>query len=155
VPFFRALDPWGDTMSVSKGLTLFISGIYFCSCAHAASPDRIVLKCNSLNGKPPSLITIDEAQKYVKVEEAAATFEYKDGRTSELLTHTNNFAVQLAFSGNKGRQSVSIDDDSISFSAAFANGQTLGFKIDRRTGLVSSDGENFSQCSTLPRTKQF
>ena len=114
-------------------------------------PD-ITLSCDlqTNSGKnEPAIITVFTSSKYVKIESnIQGVMEFRDGFFGKIIT--GGFLAKDAIDLH---QFVTIDDDYIKFGFT-KNGEVDVNSIDRRTGLMKSEGR-ITQCTPLPTKPKF
>jgi hypothetical protein len=115
------------------------------------NPD-ITLSCDlqTNSGKnEPAIITVFTSSKYVKIESnIQGVMEFRDGFFGKIIT--GGFLAKDAIDLH---QFVTIDDDYIKFGFT-KNGEVDVNSIDRRTGLMKSEGR-ITQCTALPTKRKF
>jgi hypothetical protein len=93
-----------------------------------------------------SLISIDTAAKYVKVENSQSTYEFRNGAYAKAIT-----GGLLSNEAQKVHQLVLVDNNQIRW--GIVGGYWVA--IDRTTTIRRDSGGHTIQCSLLPSKRQF
>jgi hypothetical protein len=93
-----------------------------------------------------SLISIDAAAKYVKVENSQSTYEFRNGAYAKAIT-----GGLLSNEAQKVHQLVLVDNNQIKW--GIVGGYWVA--IDRTTAIRRDSGGHTIQCSLLPSKRQF